>query len=389
MINKIKILVKKNKILKSLYELLFNRPKINIFSAHHDKKVLFSYSTYHFKNKKYLGHSNYSESYIIAKIFDELGYNVDVVDNDKVCRLDLYSYDIFFGEGLPLYQAVTLNLDANIIYYATGSHPWQCSSASLSKLVNYYKSSNYLASESLRLQDYRWGIAASLSNSVICIGNEVTKKTFVDNGVDNIYLINPTFHAEASMSQINKTHRAMRSVLWFGSYGLLHKGLDTAIEAFRHMPDWTLHVCGKTLEEHNFINSLDISSNVVVHGFISIESDTFKELASNVGYVLLSSSSEGIATAVLTGMGRGKMIPLVSKECGIDVHDFGFLLENLEYTSIIKLLNKLNNQSIEELELNCVKAQHHAYQNFTIEQYELTMRSHLLACISNYEKSSS
>ncbi len=141
-------------------------------------------------------------------------------------------------------------------------------------------------------------------------------------------------------------------MLYFASYGLLHKGLDLAVEAFREFPKWTLHVCGYTQRENEFMKSLNLPKNVIVHGFIDIESSIFQELSENCGYVILPSSSEGIATSVLTAMGRGTMIPVVTKECGIDIDDFGILIDDLNIDSVKKAIIQCEMISYDELMIN-------------------------------------
>ncbi|MCT7481727.1 glycosyltransferase [Aliarcobacter cryaerophilus] len=377
MIKVIKEYLKKNRFVLNVYELIFQRPIVNYFKKQYSKKVLFSYSTYHFNKKNYVAHSNYQESLVIAKIFDEMGYMVDIYNNNREYKINFDNYDVVFGEGMPMFQAIQQNTNALTIYYATGSHPWQCSQASLNRVVDYYKKNNFLALDSTRLQDYKWGLAASLSDAVIVIGNNNTKKTFIDNGASHIYKINPTFHIKKEAKEIQKTQNSLKSMLYFASYGLLHKGLDLAVEAFRELPDWTLHVCGYTERENEFMQSLNLPKNVIVHGFIDIESSLFQKLSENCGYVILPSSSEGIATAILTAMGRGAMIPVVTKECGINIDDFGILIEDLTVKSVKKAIEHCKMISYDELMINSKKAMEKAYDAYTLLNYENTMKEHL------------
>lgn len=377
MINAIKQYLKKNTFILNIYELLFQRPIINYFKTDYSKRVLFSYSTYHFNKKNYTAHSNYQESLIIAKIFNEMGYIVDIYNNNREYKINFDKYDVVFGEGILMFQSIQNHTNALTIYYATGSHPWQCSQASLNRVVDYYKKNNFLALDSTRLQDYKWGLAASLSDAVIVIGNDNTKKTFIDNGAENIYKINPTFHTQKEMKEIQKTPESSKSMLYFASYGLLHKGLDLAVEAFREFSDWTLHVCGYTQRENEFMKSLNLPKNVIVHGFIDIESSLFQELSEQCAYVILPSSSEGIATAVLTAMGRGSMIPVVTKECGIDIDDFGILIDNLTIESVKEAIFKCEDMTFDELMLRSEKSMKKANNSYTIQTYENTMKKHL------------
>ncbi len=100
------------------------------------------------------------------------------------------------------------------------------------------------------------------------------------------------------------------------------------------------------------MKSLNLPKNVIVHGFIDIESSIFQELSENCGYVILPSSSEGIATSVLTAMGRGTMIPVVTKECGIDIDDFGILIDDLNIDSVKKAIIQCEMISYDELMIN-------------------------------------
>lgn len=377
MINVAKEYLKKNRLVLNVYEFCFQKPIINYFKKQYSKKVLFSYSTYHFNKKNYAAHSNYQESLVIAKIFDEMGYIVDIYNNNREYKINFDNYDVVFGEGMPMFQAIQQNTNTLTIYYATGSHPWQCSQASLNRVVDYYKKNNFLALDSTRLQDYKWGLAASLSDAVIVIGNENTKQTFVDNGASHIYKINPTFHTKKVMKEIQKAPESSKSMLYFASYGLLHKGLDLAVEAFREFPDWTLHVCGYTQRESEFMKSLNLPKNVIVHGFIDIESSLFQKLSKNCGYVILPSSSEGIATAILTAMGRGAMIPVVTKECGIDIDDFGILIDDLTIKSVKKAIEHCEMINYDELMIKSTKAMEKAYEAYTLQNYENTMKEYL------------
>ncbi|WP_139411169.1 glycosyltransferase [Aeromonas veronii] len=381
--NRIKNWLKKNSFILSLYELIFKRPIINVFNKANSKKALLSYSTYHFKKNNYKAHSNYQESVAIAEIMDSLGFNVDVVNNNREARLSLNQYDVIIGEGIPLYQSIVNNISGKKIYYATGSHPWQCTQASLHRLSEFAKRYGSVPLKSTRVQDYRWGVAASCADSVICIGNEQTKQSFLDNGVSQIELIRPSFH-QASMPYtrtLDDIATARKTALWFGSYGLLHKGLDIAIEAFRCRPEWTLHVCGYTNAEQDFLDSLDVPGNVIIHGFLNVDSDFFSELAARCLYVILPSCSEGIATSVITAMGRGAMIPIVTKECGVDIYDFGVNINALDSDSIRDSLNFCDSFSDSELLARSIAAYNNANTMYTFDAYKKDMMSILTKLI--------
>jgi len=388
-LNKIKQKLKKNKLIKIIYEMAFQRPKYNYFGTTHKKKMLFSYSTYHFNKSNYTSHSNYQESKLIATIFDRLGYQVDIINNDRKHSGCLGEYDVIFGEGIPVYQALESNVNAIIIYYGTGSHPWQCTNSSLSRLVDFYKVHKFSALSSARINDYRWGLAASMADYVICIGNETTKKTFIDNGAKVVFPLDPTFIERTDNECFLKNknmNEAKKQALWFGSYGLLHKGLDITIEAFRAKPDWTLHICGYTAAEEQILRTINPPSNVVIHGFINVLSDSFKQIAMQCGFVILPSCSEGTATAVITAVGNGAMIPVVTKECGFDIEDFGFNV-NLNKESVIDLMTRIEVLSEDVLQQMAISANLAVRKRYTLANYETNIESHINKLLSkNIEK---
>ncbi|NDV13294.1 glycosyltransferase [Crenobacter caeni] len=379
MLQQIIEMLKKQQTFVTIYERIFQRPILNIFNKKHNKSALISYSTYHFKKKNYTPHSNYQESVFMANALDELGYNVDIENNNRFSKLDLSKYDLIIGEGIPLFQAAATFSPAIRVFYATGSHPWQCNNASLGRLTDYFNKYKKLPLESLRINDYRWGIAANAADAIICIGNDYTISTFIDYGCKNIYRINPTYHTNndftnKSLEQIEKSRK---TALWFGSYGLLHKGLDITIEAFSKRPDWTLHVCGHTSKEAYFLNNLPIGKNIYIHGFVNIESSKFKSIINDSCFVILPSCSEGIATSVITAMGRGGLIPIVSKQCGIDIGDFGIEIEELTCSSIIQTLDYCDSIETNTLLNNTEKSHHEATIKYSEYQYREKMKEYI------------
>ena len=132
------------------------------------------------------------------------------------------------------------------------------------------------------------------------------------------------------------------------------------------------------IKSTSILSSLLISDNIVNHGFIDIESSLFKELSSKCGYVILPSVSEGIATAVITAMGRGAMIPVVSKECGVDIDNFGIEIKDLTVDAVKESLMKCENITDNDFYDLCKKSQAKAYSEYTLSSYSETMYRYLL-----------
>lgn len=121
--------------------------------------------------------------------------------------------------------------------------------------------------------------------------------------------------------------------------------------------------------------------NVIIHGFLNVESDFFSELAARCLYVILPSCSEGIATSVITAMGRGAMIPIVTKECGVDIDDFGISINALNCDSVCDSLRYCDAISDSELLTRSIAAYNDANTMYTFDAYKRDMMSILTKLI--------
>jgi glycosyltransferase involved in cell wall biosynthesis len=123
--------------------------------------------------------------------------------------------------------------------------------------------------------------------------------------------------------------RCANRFLWLGSGGLVFKGLDLVLEAFAQMPDHHLTICGPIQHEPHFeqayYRELYQTPNIHTVGWMNVGSSEFVALASQCAGLISASCSEGQSGSVITGLHAG-LIPIISYECGVDVHQFGRLL---------------------------------------------------------------
>jgi glycosyltransferase involved in cell wall biosynthesis len=124
--------------------------------------------------------------------------------------------------------------------------------------------------------------------------------------------------------------RKLNNFLCFSGNGFICKGVDLLVEAFSQMPDMNLTICGPKTEQ-SFFTAYDgliaNSPNITFAGFVSVGSSLYRELCAQNAYAMFHSSSEGCATSVATCM-RAGMVPLLNYETGIDVKDYGYLIES-------------------------------------------------------------
>ncbi|MCG8455634.1 MAG: glycosyltransferase, partial [Holophagales bacterium] len=111
--------------------------------------------------------------------------------------------------------------------------------------------------------------------------------------------------------------------LWFGSGGLVHKGLDLVLEAFAGLPELELVVCGPVRRERDFereyFRELYHTPNIHTHGWIDTRPDAFLPVVGRCLGLIYPSCSEGGGGSVLTCMHAG-LVPIVNREVSVDLH---------------------------------------------------------------------
>ena len=181
----------------------------------------------------------------------------------------------------------------------------------------------------------------------IVLGNEATMSTYRYAGKPLLPV--PISTPVVYPWQDDKNFAAVRkNFLWFGSYGLVHKGLDLVLEAFAEMPEYQLTVCGpiKVEVEKDFqscyYKELYSTKNIHTVGWIDIGKPEFLAMAKNCLGIVFPSSSEGMNGGVITCMHAG-LIPVVSSETGIDVDSsHGVLLKTCSVQEIQEAVRGLS-----------------------------------------------
>ena len=322
----------------------------DVFHKKQAKRALLCYVTIPFRNKIQYKHTNQIECYTLANVLDELGFAVDVIDYDHTKVAIAYeSYDLLIGFGNVLEKAFKhISLaKTKTIYYGTGNHYFFVNAASLERIREMYERSGHVMWRSARYSEYTWSFQTTLVDGMIVLGNEFTADTFrkyYRRGM--VFPIPASFHKTVVPKLEEKDfEQAKTHFLWFGSNGALHKGLDLLLDIFKDQTTWTLHVCGANPWEKEFFEyyqeALANSPAIVHHGFVDIHSSAFSEILHRCACVIFPSASEGGCASVVTAMGNGGLIPIVSKSCGLDVEELGWIFDRLDIESIRICIEKV------------------------------------------------
>jgi glycosyltransferase involved in cell wall biosynthesis len=283
-------------------------------------------------------HCNVIESRIIAETFNNLGYSVDVVDYRCKRKIDYSKYSIIFGFGDSYRNSFNNNLDIKRICYMTGSNPNFSNKQEALRIKNFYKNKNILL-QPRREAYWPWMHTVINSDYLITTGNIFTRDTYID-------IQNNTFHIPVPFipTSINFEASFSRGFLWFGGAGAIFKGLDLVIDAINDSTDSiNLDICGPIKDEKDFMETYkqDIieNENINFHEMIDVNSSKMKVLVERNSFIILPSCSEGGASSVLTCMNMG-LIPIVTKECSIDLNGFGLKINELSKEEVLVSINK-------------------------------------------------
>jgi len=342
----------------------------NLHGSRHHKNALVSYWTKPFTYRQMKGHSNMAESHAIARIFDRLGYNVDLVDY-YYQRPFLYDkYDLIFGFGAPFEQSFATSRPLRRIYYGTTCHQHFNNIAELRRIWEIREKTGILL-HPRRLLELAWSRSTALADALIIKGNAHTAASYQIRPHPPIYSLNATALAAPRDPAGKDLPSARRAFLWFGSTkGGVHKGLDLCLDYFAASPSLTLHLCGRIEEDLAQLYETELSApNIRRHGFVDVHGPAFHEATQSCAFAILPTCSEGQSTSLLTVMGQG-LIPVATAASGIDLDGLGIQIDELSMAGVGRGIEKAQGLSLAELEQLARKNTEHIREHHTLEKFE-------------------
>lgn len=220
---------------------------------------------------------------------------------------------------------------------------------------------------------------AVAADVITLVGNAVTQATFPEKLQQRMKRIPVTGSLLPWVRNCKAEPPAEREYLWFGGSGAVHKGLDLVIEAFSKMPELRLHIIGPIEQENDFVNAymreLTECRNIVTHGYLFPSEERFRAVTEKVVGFILPSCSEATSTAAITCMQYG-LIPIVSRDCGIDITpERGILLNECTISEITTAIQSLASMETNRLKMMAGAAQSYAADNHSRKQFSLQMEA--------------
>lgn len=321
-------------------------------------------------------HTQHWEVQQIVKTFLDLGYDVDVIHFTNMTFKPKKHYQVFFGVMWDFERvARRLKLPCIKIYHATYAH-WLDNNHH-----NYVRNLELKRRRGFSLLPWKLvqpSHSPENADFITVLGNEYTMKTYE-------HCRKPMFRVPIPTSQTfdwpqTKNFGAVRQkFVWFGSTGLVHKGLDVVLEAFANLPSFQLTVCGDVdcdseFRKH-FHKELYETSNIVTRGWVDVASKEFVDLANEHVAVLLPSCSEGGGGGVIVCMHAG-MIPIVSYEASVDVSDdYGIVLKEISVEEIQRVVQEIAELPEDTLIRMSRMAWQHVRSHHSRENFSMTFKA--------------
>ncbi len=343
---------------------------LNMDAGTSQKRVLISYMDYVFAGKELSGASRHSNRYEFCQIiryFIKHNYKIDICaanDTDIIKYAKTLHYDVIFGFGEVFRKVAPVSSAFKIIYMT--ENPYHISYMREQERIGYFYERHHRTVPLSRTGVYYKKNDEKLADAVICLGD----KQYFSELPENISVrrIWPT--AMINPENFSFCQRSPRNFIVLGTDGFVHKGIDLLVEVFGKHREWNLYLCGSDIP-HTLkkLGYLPLPSNIKDCGYVDIMDRQFIKLAETCTYILLPSCSEGLSTAILTGMCHG-LLPVIMKGNGMDSFEEycsyfnSFLLSDIELA-----IKAAASRSQEECIAQAGKIMEYARSNFTIDHF--------------------
>lgn len=340
-------------------------------------RVLISYTTLPFldtRERTLNAHSNRWECKQMAQEFLDRGYAVDVIDFNNTRFVPKHSYDFCIDNRSNLARlAPLLNSSCIKIYHATNAHWLHLNQAEYARLHDIQKRRGVTLMPRRSIEPCLGVESADIISSV-CGTDANDSYRFAHKNIHLLPL--STTHQFESLRDKN-FDKVRNQFIWFGGAGAAHKGLDLVLEAFATMPEYRLLVCGKFGEpdfQAAYHTELYETQNITSIGYVDPQSMEFEKIRKESLGIIYPSSSEGCATSVVVTMHAG-LIPVVSRETGVETKEFGITLSQNTVGEIQKQVRLLATEPAERLQERAVAAQQYASTHHTRAQFAEAYRA--------------
>jgi hypothetical protein len=322
-------------------------------------------------------HSTGWEIYTISKLLLESGFDVDVIDYTNESFVPKKEYSILIDVLSNLERLSPLLPDQCIkIFHPCWSHWIYHNQAIYSRLFDLKARRNIVLKPKKLIKP---NLSADIADCITQRGHGLVAETYSYTNKPVLKIRHSSIF-EYDRPPKDNYDACRKNFIWIGGFGCISKGLDLLLDVFTELADHHLYICSRIAQEPDFESAFDKELNHTenIHnlGFIEVNSETFNQLAKKCIALIYPSCTELSSGSVITSMHAG-LIPAVSKECGVDVGDFGLVLDKCSVEEIKNMVLNLSSASIGDLEERSLKGWEYAKINHTQKGFEEDYRNAL------------
>ena len=322
-------------------------------------------------------HTHWWESLQIVQTFLDLGYRVDAISWQNTSFVPQKKYDVVLDVRILLeHWKEHLPADCVKILHAETAH-WSWHNPAQEKRLEalWERRGRRSVAPNKMIEPNR---ALESADAVTVIGERAdwVQDSYRRPGTPMHGIPISTPHTWPRLDRDFESAR--RRFFWFGSAGLVHKGLDLVLEAFAGMPEFELTLFGPIDRERDFEREywreLHETPNIHLHGWVDIKGPDFVELMSKHVAVVFPSCSESQNGGIITCMHAGA-IPILSHETGIPLEpSYGRLLDDCQVETVQGAVRALAELPPDELASISEGARQYARSHHTRERFAKAYR---------------
>jgi len=362
-----------------IYDVGEPSPSSHLKLTYRPKRVLLSYITTPFRlsldDPRNVMFSNIGIARSIARVLNELGYIVDIVEWTDTKFLPCRYYDLFIGHGGCNFEHIARHLPAEMVkvYFSTGL---------------YWKEHNRREEERFRWLEERRGVrlpydrwihyseeyANQTVDGIICLGNKIARESY--SKFPLVFNLNNASYPDDCYDRTVKDFASARNnFLFFAGGGNVHKGLDLLLEVFP-MVDAHLWVCQRVRPNFFEVYRREFESckNIHLLGRIAMRGQLFYKLVDKCAYIILPSCSEGCAGSVVECMHHG-LIPVVSLESTVETGNYGVAFNTCSIEEIKEVVQDLSHRPPEWCKEVSMRTMQAALTQFSEENFLRNMKN--------------
>jgi glycosyltransferase involved in cell wall biosynthesis len=353
----------------------------NVFGTDFSKNALVSLITLPYASEvKFFYHTIVKETETLCEIASELGYNVDLIDfNVELPASEKkYSLVLGFGRSIEDYLHQHPKKEFKLILYRNGTDSSFSDRISMKRLDQFAGRHGIIPFDSVPVYPKSFRAQIWFADTIIVLGNEYVRQTYLEHTSAKVESLDLFYFPVKMNSEPEKDYiKSQKKFLWFGSRGAVRKGLDLALDVFMKRSDIELFVCGLDRAEKLFAELYSEAfkyPNIHDLGFVKMESGEFRDLMSEVSAFIFPTIWEGGGGASLNLVGNAGLVPIVTKNLGLDFEHEEYLIEDFTPEELEKSIDRYLELSTDSLKAKTEKLKKYVSERRTYDAYRSGMK---------------